>query len=80
MHKPGRMKIREMHLHWCDLCWACVYLFSTLGVALIALTILATVTGGWTALLWGGGFTMFYGIVFFLVAYFEARSHWKRQQ
>lgn len=67
-----------MHLYWCELCWACVTLFSVVWVGIAAVTVVILFAGAWTALAWAGGFLLLYSVCLFLIAYGEARSHWKR--
>lgn len=69
-----------MPLYWCELCWACATLLGLAWVGITALAIFLLFAGAWTALAWVGGASLVSGGVIFLIAYLEARSHWKLRQ
>lgn len=74
------MKVRDMPKHWCEVCRICVGLFGLMWVGIAALTIVTLFIGAWTALSWMSLILLTYSVSLFLIAYFEARSHWKRGQ
>lgn len=71
------MRVRDMHLYMCEICWAALVLcgFGWAGITLIAVFMLFA--GAWVPFAWVGGTSVVYGGVVFVIAYFEARSHWK---
>ena len=71
------MRVRDMHLYWCELCFACIMLCAIVWVPVTLFAIMLLLAGAWTGVMWVGGFSLVFGGIFFLTAYFEARSHWK---
>jgi hypothetical protein len=69
-----------MPRYWCELCWACVILCGLPWVGITLVAVIMLFSGAWVPLAWVGGTSVVYGGLLFMVAYFEARSHWKRKE
>lgn len=64
--------------YWCELCMACVFLCGIVWVGITIVALFLLFAGAWVPLLWVGGASVVYGGLIFMVAYLEARAHWKR--
>lgn len=74
------MRVRDMFQYMCPICVACLALSCFPLVMLVLITLALLVTGTWVPLMWVSGVTVLDGGLVFLVAYSEARSHWKKRE
>lgn len=72
------MRVRDMHVHMCAVCWACLILCCVPVVGMLVVTVLLLFAGAWVGVAWVGGTSVVFGGLIFMVAYLEARTHWKK--
>ena len=74
------MKVREMYLYWCEICWACVVLCGLAWVFMTVIALILLFAGVWAGVAWVGGASVLYGGLVFMIGYLEARRHWKLKE